>query len=161
MLALVTLLPCSVFALSSDKYLPYRIKADTVIYNRNLHKTIYQGHVDAVQGTTHLTGDKVIVYNSKRNNKITLIVATGKNAHYTTLPDNKSRLFAEAEIIKYYPLKDQVFFITHAKITQDQNLFTGPHIWYDMSKQVVVSTNPNGQGRTTVVIEPQNKKHNS
>lgn len=55
------LLPIIVVARSSDQYLPYHIQADAIIYNQNLHTTIYQGHVHATQGTTRLTGDKVVV----------------------------------------------------------------------------------------------------
>lgn len=153
------LLPIIVLARTNDQYLPYHIQADTIIYNQNLHTTIYQGHVHATQGTPRLTGDKVVVYNSKVNNKIILIVATGQPAHYTTLPDNQpKRLFTQADTIKYYPLKNQVLLLKRAKVTQDENLFTGPHIWYDISKQVVVSTSPEGHGKTTVVIEPQGSK---
>lgn len=159
LLLLVLMLPAIVLARSSDQYLPYHIQADTIIYNRNLHTTVYQGHVHATQGSTRLTGDKVVVYTSKTGSKITLIVASGNPAHYSTLPNKKpARLFAEAVTIKYYPLKNQVLLLKKARIAQNHDLFTGPHIWYDMAKQVVVSTSPHGHGRTTVVIEPQSNK---
>ena len=152
-------LPSFGYALNSDQTQPYHIQANTVTYNRSLHTTIYLGNVHARQGTTQVTGDKVMVYNTKDSNKIARIIATGHPAKYSTLPDNQHKvLHAEANTIEFNPIKDEVLLVKNAKVTQEQNLFTGPHIWYDMKNQVVVSTSPHGHGRTTVVIQPQNKQ---
>lgn len=54
---------------------------------------------------------------------------------YTTLPNtDKARLYAEANTIIYYPPKAQVVLIKNARVTQNQNILTEPHIWYDIKK---------------------------
>ena len=146
------------WTLTSDQLQPYHMQADQFIYNYKQHTMFYEGNVHAQQGSTQVTSDNAVVYTSKKNNIITLIIATGQPAHYSTLPDKgDNRLFAEANTIKYFPQKNQVLLLMNAKVTQGKDLFTGPHIWYDVSKRVVISTNPQGQGETTVVIEPQKK----
>ena len=150
-------LPSVGFALSSDQYKPYHIQANTITYDRNLHTTVYLGNVHARQGTTLLTGDRVVVYNDKTGNTIVRIVDVGRPAKYSALTDQKHKmLHAQASTIDYYPIKHQVLLLKKARVTQDKDVFTGPHIWYDIKNQMVVSTSPGGHGRTTVVIEPQN-----
>ncbi|WP_304985797.1 LptA/OstA family protein [Coxiella-like endosymbiont] len=48
----------------------------------------------------------------------------------------KLRLYAEANIIIYYLPKasGQVVLIKNAWITQNQDILTGSHIWYDIKK---------------------------
>ena len=152
------LLPKSSFGLSSDQYLPYYVRAHSIIYKRKLHLTIYRGDVHATQGTSTLSGDQVVLYNSTTNHDIQRVVATGHPAHYATLPDHQQdRLLAQAETIEYYPKTNQVLLLIKARVTQHENVFTGPHIWYDIKNQTVVATNPRGNSHTTIVIEPQNK----
>ena len=145
-------------ALSSDQLQPCYIQADTIIYHRAAARTIYLGHVHARQGTTQLTGDKVITYLDSHH-RITRLIAHGHPAHYRTLPDHQAfKLYASANTIRYFPLKNQVLLLKKGHITQQQNVFTGPHIWYDIGTQTVVSTNPGGKSLTTMIIEPQATK---
>ncbi|ABS77934.1 lipopolysaccharide transport periplasmic protein LptA [Coxiella burnetii] len=155
-LLLLTGLPLLAVALSSDQFKPYHVRSIEVIYRRPDHITLYHGDVYATQGTTWISGDKVIVYHNPTTNRIVRLKAIGHPAHYSTMPDNqKARLYAQAETILYFPAKAQVLLIKNARVTQKQNILTGPHIWYDIKKQTVISTVPNGKGNTTVVIEPQ------
>jgi lipopolysaccharide export system protein LptA len=144
------------FALTSDQYLPYHVRADQITYERLQHQTIYVGHVHATQGTTELDGDKMIVYDDVQTHAISRIVTTGHPAHYHTLPDKeKFILYAKADTIKYEPLKAQVWLIQNAQVNFKQDIFIGPHIWYDIQKQTVVSSSYHGKTGTTVVVEPQ------
>ncbi|WP_244897153.1 LptA/OstA family protein [Candidatus Coxiella mudrowiae] len=75
---------------------------------------------------------------------------------YTTLPNmDKARLYAEANTIIYYPPKAQVVLIKNARVTQNQDILTEPHIWYDIKKQTVISINLGEKNTTTMVVEPQ------
>lgn len=153
---LIMLFCTTSYALTSDQYLPYYVRATTIIYKNKLHLTIYISNVHAHQGSSQLSGDKVIVYNSANGSDILRMVATGHPAHYSTLPDKQSeRLYAQAETIEYYPQKNQVLLLKKARVTQKKNVFTGPHIWYDIKQQKVISTNPKGSSETKIVIEPQ------
>lgn len=144
-------------ALSSDQCKPYYIESNSITYYQKKHMTIYLGQVKARQGSTHLTADKLIVYTDPKTNQVNKVFAYGKPARYNTLPDNKPRLYAEADTIKYYPIQNTVLLLKHGKITQSQNVFTGPHIWYDIKNQRLISTT-NGHGKTTITIQPQTSK---
>lgn len=145
------------WALDSDKYAPMHVISDTATYDRNQHTITYEGSVQMNQGTSHLDGDKVIVYQiPDSNNKIDKIIAFGKPAHYSTLPQaNKSRLFVEALKITYNPVKRTVLLEENGRVNQDGNIFTGPHIWYDMVNGVVHSQATTGKQRTEMIIQPQ------
>ena len=142
-------------SLSSDQFKPYYVQASEIIYRRLDHITIYKGYVYATQGTTQFSGDKVTVYSDCLTNRIARIVAVGRPAHYTTIPNtDKARLYAEANTITYYPSKAQVVLIKDARVVHNQDILTGPHIWYDIKKQTVISTNPGEKSTTTMVVEP-------
>ena len=155
LLLLLTLsTPC--LALSSDAALPYYFKSDHLIYNNRRHQTIYIGHVHITQGTTKISGDKVIVQYGK-NSRIKKMIDTGNFAHYSTLPDNHpDRLYAQAKKITYNPITKIVVLEHQGKVTQEKNVFTGPHIWYDIAAGVVRTT-PRKNQQTVIVIQPQDK----
>ncbi len=156
--ALVCLLPMYCQALSSDQYQSYHISARSMNYNHKSRTITYLGNVHITQGTTTLTGDKVIMYQSPNSNKITKVVVYGNLAHYSTLPDQKKKkLFAKAKQIYYHPQKKTVLLLGKGRVTQNNNVFTGPHIWYDMDHEVVRSTTQSPQQRTVVIIQPQQR----
>lgn len=149
-------------SLTADQFLPYHIQADHVTYKRLQQITVYQGHVSATQGTSELDGDKIIVYNDVITHAINRIIATGHPAHYHTVPDKeKETLYANADTIRYEPLKAQLWLIENAHVNFKQDIFIGPHIWYDMKKQTVVSSSYHGKSGTTVVVEPDNVAANA
>jgi lipopolysaccharide export system protein LptA len=145
------------YALDSDQYQPMHVISDTATYDRNLHTITYIGSVQAEQGSSHLDGDKVIVYQTPDNsNKIQKIEVFGNPAHYNTLPaPDKDRLFVQALKITYNPLDRTVLLEQEAKVQQGGNIFTGPHIWYDMVNGVVRSLAAPGKQRTVMIIEPE------
>jgi len=148
------------WALDSDKYQVMHIVSDTATYNRDQHTIIYEGNVQADQGSSKIDGDKLIVYqNSDDKNKIKQIIIFGEPAHYSSLPEaDKPRLFVEALKITYDPNLKTVLLEGHGKVSQDGNIFSGPHIWYDMVNGVVHSLtdkNIKGNERTEMIIQPQ------
>jgi lipopolysaccharide export system protein LptA len=147
------------FSLASDNNLPYKISSDALVYSRKLNETTYTGHVIAKQGTRVITGDKLIVKNDPITHRIIELIAIGKLAKYSVLLDNKkNKLHAQAEIIKYWPIKGKAQLIHRAKVTQKNNIFKGKKIWYDIKNQTVF-TKPSGKQRsTTIIIEPNQKK---
>lgn len=154
--SLISLLICNQsYSLDSDQYKPCTVHSKSIYYYRNQGKTIYIKNVVADQGTTHIEGDKVIVYTKPSDNKVNKIIAYGHPAHYHTLPNGKKKpVFAQADTIQYYPRSKKVLLLRHGKVIQQHNVFTGPHIWYDMKHQVVKSTT-HGSSKTTVIIQPQ------
>ena len=145
------------YALSTDKNQPYIVNSDTVLYQRNKHLTTYKGHVIAKQGTTTIQGNKLIISSSPQTGAVEQMIAYGKQAHYSTLPDHhKQKLFADADTIKYWPQKGKVLLIENARVSQQGNLFRGGLIWYDITNQTVLSGRDQTT-KTTIIIQPQNK----
>lgn len=144
-------------ALDTDQYEAMHVVSDTATYDRDHHTITYEGHVQVEQGTSHLDGDKVIIYQMPDDsNKTQQVIAYGQPAHYSTIPQlNKSRLFVEALKITYDPNTKTVLLEDQGRVTQDGNIFSGPHIWYDMVNGVVHSVKGPGNERTEVTIQPQ------
>ena len=157
-------LVCSLFTLSawalpSDSSKPCYITADRITYERMNHKAIYEGHVVVTQGTSKLTGDMVILWLDPKTNGLLHLEDRGNLAEYTTVTDiNKPPLIARARIIQYDFVKKTVLLLQDGFIQQGKDTFTGPHIWYDMINQHVISTSIPGQGQTTIVIQPGEAK---
>jgi lipopolysaccharide export system protein LptA len=152
---LLLLLTTQTIALHSDQTLPYHIRSDNMQYNRNTHQTIYRGHVIATQGTTRISGNKLIVSTSPKTHRLQELIAYGNLAHYATLPDGQAqKLHAVAKVIKYWPGRQKAELIRDARVTQEQNIFTGQKIWYDIKNQSVYTDHHANTGQTTIIIQP-------
>lgn len=142
-------------ALDTDKYQPMKVSSNSATYDRDNHTITYEGNVQAEQGSSHLDGDKLIVYQTEEN-RVKEAVTFGKPAHYDTLPSpDKKRLYVEALKITYNPNDKTVLLEGNGKVTQDGNVFTGSHIWYDMVNGIVRSQPTKTNERTVVIIQPQ------
>lgn len=145
------------FALSSDAKLPYHFKSNSITYLEKRHQTIYTGHVHVTQGTTQLSSKRLLVQ-YRKGGGIEKMIATGNLAHYSTLPDHQpARLFAEAKKITFNPIAGTVLLEHKARVTQEKNIFTGPHIWYDVVAGVVRTT-PQKHQKTVIVIQAQDQQ---
>lgn len=124
--------------------------------NRTSGVHTFKGHVTVDQGSTHLTGDTVIIHNDAQK-KVSEIIAIGSKktlAHYQTQPNPKQAVFdAWAVTIKYHPKKGLADLIQSAKAKQNPNVFTGPHLIYDV-KQGIVSSPASTQGHVTIIMYP-------
>ncbi|KTD31939.1 OstA family protein [Legionella israelensis] len=149
----------ALYGLPSDREKVMNVVADSANLNQQEHKGEFNGHVQFVQGTTHLHAAQAITQGNEKNQ---LIVAIAKGdeknqAHYWTLTDPaKPQLHAYADTIYYYPLKHLITLTGHARIVQGKNSFSAATISYDTLKQRVVSES-DGQTRTTIVIYPDKK----
>ena len=147
------LIICAVHALKSDTNQPIIIVADTAAFNHPQGLSIYQGHVKVTQGTSVLTGDKLITYTDKKNALKTLI-ASGNPATYETQPDNKPILKTQGSTIKYAPNEHTIELLGAAHAEQATNKIDGPHLVYNIVEQSLSSPLIQ-QGRTRIVIMPQ------
>ncbi len=158
MLSLSLLLSYSALALSTDNQQPAHFSSDQFQYNQKTNKTIFTGHVQMSQGSTHLTADQLTVYRDKEG-KVSEAVAVSQSdqlAHYTTLPDNSDDILdAVGKTIEYYPQAKQAIIRGQGLVTQGPTHFSGSLITYDMAKQQVISL-PTAPGEQTVlVLQPQ------
>ncbi|QLH43197.1 MAG: lipopolysaccharide transport periplasmic protein LptA [Coxiellaceae bacterium] len=141
--------------LVSDKTQTAYIQADRAEYNQKIGISTYYGNVKIDQGSTHLRGDKMIVYNSSDHKTVSKIIAFGNLARYSTLPENQTvPMDAQAKTIEYYPTEDRIVLIGAAVATQGKNTVTGETIEYQMTKQMLISS-PAKASRTVIVFQPE------
>lgn len=153
-LSFIVFIPSSIFALSSDAKLPFHFHSVSITYNKYTHQTTYLGNVHITQGTTRISGNEVVIqYGS--DGTVKKLIDTGNPAHYSTLTDNRpGRLYATAKKIIYNPKTRIVLMEGNGRVTQEKNVFSGPHIWYYMDAGVVRTT-PQKNQETKIVIQPQ------
>lgn len=145
------------WALDTDKYQPMHVDSHSAAYDREQRILTYEGNVQTEQGSSHLKGDKILVYQGE-NNQIKYIEIFGKPALYNTLPSpDKERLYVEALKITYNPNDKTVLLEGNGKVTQEGNIFTGPHIWYDMKNGIVRSKPTKANERSVFILQPQKK----
>lgn len=149
----------ALMALPADKEKPLRVVADKVMVNYAEGITTLQDNVTVTQGSTTLTGTKVIVYTNKQQQLIKLIAYGDSNepASYETLPTAKSSPFhATADTITYMGLERLAIFEGNAHATDGINQFDGPEFKYWTEKQEVVTEKVAHQ-RSTIIIYPGSK----
>ena len=137
-----------VHALSTDKDKPIEVEADTAELDDAKNVSVYTGHVVLTQGSIRMTGDKMTVYNTEKNELDTLIME-GKPATYRQLPDD-SNVYDEAQAltIKYFDLKNLVILQGKAEVKQEGFFMKGDRIDYDtqMSQVKAQTTAKKGEG---------------
>ncbi len=129
-LVIATMMDC-VLALSTDRDQDIMITADSAEMDDIKGVTIYRGDVVADQGSIHITGHTMTVYNDD-DGEAELIIMQGTPATYRQLPDD-SEIYDEAEALQmeYYPLKDYIILIDEAFVTQEGLRLRGNRIEYD------------------------------
>lgn len=127
------------------------LNSDQASYNRKTHVSTYTGKVKFSQETSHLTADKLVIYDNKKNNKIYKMVAFGNRAHYSTLPEGKQDVIhAKANTITYYLQKNTAVLTGNAEVTQKGNRMRGPHIVYNTKRNtVLLNLSTKNQARIT------------
>ena len=157
-LSLLMLLFFSPVALFANE--PVYVQADAAEYDHKTGIVNYHGNVKVDQGTTKLRAQKATT-RSDKHNQLTEAIAFGNDtdrAFYTTLPDpNKPALEAFAITIKYFPQKKQIVLEGNAEVQQGRDSYKAPHIVYHIESEHVISK-ASDQGRTTIVIHPEDHR---
>ena len=137
-----------------DAEQPLKIESAIVEFNDQNGIATYTDNVVANQGSRHLTADKLIIYRGK-NNKIDMIIAIGKPAHFQFQPDpTKPISFGHADTIKHFPNEDKVCLIGNAQLEKDGNIIKGHFLTYFFESGLLRSE-PSPQKRTTVILKPK------
>lgn len=148
-------------ALDSDKEQVMHVLSDSANLSQKDHQGIYTGHVQFVQGTTHIHADQAITKISPEN-KLSLAIVNGSKqaqAHYwSEIDPNKPPLHAYADSIRYYPLRHLIVLTGNAQVKQGNNSFSAAKIIYDTLAQHVVSQGQ-GKTRTTIILHPEKNQH--
>ena len=119
------------FALESDKEQPIEVEADTAELDDIKNVSVYTGDVILTRGTIRMTGDKMTVYNTEKD-ELDALIMEGRPATYRQLPDD-SKVYdeAEASIIEYYELKHLTILKGDAIVIQEGVRLAGDRIDYD------------------------------
>lgn len=153
--------PLASYALPSDREQPIHIASDSAERNEKKGVTVYQGDVEMTQGSLKILADKVVIHSI--DNQISVIVATGKPAHFHQKPAvDKQAVKASGNTIEY-KLDDEMLHLSrNAKLIQDDGTtMTGDRINYDMKSSVVKAdgkTNNTRQQRIHMVIPPKSER---
>jgi lipopolysaccharide export system protein LptA len=143
------------YSLASDKTKTLYLASDRSQIDYKTGITVFIGHVKLDQGSTHLTGDKLIA-NLNAQHKIYKVVTFGNQAKYSTLQHPGEAIFhAEAKTLTYFPDTGQVYLDEKALTFQGNNKISGAHITYNTKKQQGIAKQTKHK-RVTMVINPNN-----
>jgi lipopolysaccharide export system protein LptA len=144
------------FALPSDEDKPLQITADSSFINYKTGVYTYEGNVKITQGTTQLLADKVVTKNDNHHKmKEAIAYGTKRLAEYSTVPkEGDEPMRAQARVIRFFPPTSMVTLESNVIVTQGENNFNGPLIFYNIKDQVVTAP-ATKNGRATILIEPK------
>lgn len=133
-------------ALSTDKDQPIEVEADSAELDDARNVSIYRGNVIVDQGSVHMTGDLMTVYQTEDDELETLIME-GRPATYRQLPDG-STVNDEAEALRmeYHELKNLVILIDQVRVLQGDVRMSADRVEYDTQlSKVKAWSNPGKQ----------------
>jgi lipopolysaccharide export system protein LptA len=156
-------------ALSSDVEQPIEIEADFAELDDEEGTTVYIGNVVVVQGSIHMTGDRLRV-NFTEAKDLKEAYLDGRPATFKQTPDRGEDVEGEALQIEYHAQDSRIDLIEKAKVTQGQRLFEGHRINYDTKKSVITAHSARAgmadkdeqpkatSGRVRIIIPPKKKE---
>ena len=154
--------PSLSYAFGVDSKQPMELRADSADINQGQHIGTYEGTVEFDQGNTHIRANRATTKTDEHNKLIEAIIYGSKKspAHYwSQVNKDKPPVHAYADTIKYQPDKNIIELIGNARVEQGENIFTAPHITYNVDKQhVVSSTTKTDKQRTLIIFHPSRKK---
>ncbi len=126
----------SATALKSDSKQPVHIDSNTASYNDKKGISIYTGNVVTIQGSLHITSDKLIVY--LKEGDIDKMVFTGKPAKFRQLPGKgQEEIHGQGLTGEYYPNLNKLILIEKAVVSQGNSKSTSKLIVYDSKNSLI------------------------
>ncbi len=158
-ISLLIALSCvSAFSLSSDRQQPYNFSADRGEYQKQTRTTILTHNAKITQGTSTLTGDKITLLQNPQTHKLERVIAIGKRAEFTTLPDGQTKkIVAKADTIVFFPQTNKVTLDGNADTNQNGQQLSSNKLYYDINTNLVTTPKQPAGKKTTIIIPPQVK----
>ena len=157
-------------ALSTDSQQPIEIEADFAELDDEEGTTVYIGKVIVIQGSIHMTGDRLRV-NFTEERDLEDAYLEGQPATFRQTPDDSiHNIEGEALFIEYHPLQSFLYLIEKAKVTQGERLFEGHRINYDTDNSIITARSSRAgmadkdeqpkatSGRVRIIIPPKEKR---
>ena len=120
--------------LESDRYKPLKIISDTALIDEHDGTAVYTGNVILTQGTLKIIADKLSI--TTEDGKVAKVTADGEPALFSQVPEpNQAEVIAKAKSIDYLVRKQVLLLKRKASIVQDDNIFRGEKILYEIQSQ--------------------------
>lgn len=164
-LAITTLLAsysATSLALPSDKHETIRGSADNLTVDQKNGVATYTGAVKIQQGSLVITADSIVIHTNP-DSSVEKMIATGSPARFQQQPEkDQGVVTAAAKQITYTPNNEHLVLIEDASVEQNGAVMSGPHIDYDLVKEVMKAAGNNGAAgdgqRIEIVIPPKANK---
>ena len=153
------------WALDSDRFKPIDVSADSAVLDDKAGKATYRGNVILTQGTLKIQADQLTIEAGKQG-KVEKVIATGNLARFEQIPNpDEKPIEAQANTVEYYVVNEKIILIENARVVQNDNLFEGNVIEYDISQQKLQArgktltagegTGEQQPGRVKMILQPQ------
>ena len=137
---------------SEDTEAPIHIRGDDLRGNMTT-RTVVSGSVTLDQGSIHVEADSMTIDWSA--GEVQRITATGDQAHFTrTISQDQHAIDARARTIIYDRKLNQIELQGEARLRQQENLFRGDKILYDISAGLV-KADSGKSGRVELIWRPR------
>jgi lipopolysaccharide export system protein LptA len=159
MAALFATHSAATLALTSDKNETIRGSADSLIVDQKNGIATYTGAVKIQQGSLMITADSIVIHTNP-DSSVEKMIATGSPARFQQQPaEDQGVVTAAAKNITYTPSNEHLLLVEDASVEQNGAVMSGPHIDYDLVKEVMKAAGSNdasGDGqRIEIVIPPR------
>lgn len=146
-------------ALPSDKNETIRGSADNLTVDQKNGVATYTGSVKIQQGSLMITADSIVIHTNP-DSSVEKMIATGNPARFQQQPDqDQGVVTAAAKQITYTPDDQRLLLVEDASVEQNGAVMSGPHIDYDLVKEVMKAAGKNGASgngqRIEIVIPPR------
>jgi lipopolysaccharide export system protein LptA len=146
-------------ALPSDKNETIRGSADNLMVDQKNGVATYTGSVKIEQGSLMISADSIVIHTSP-DSSVEKMIATGNPARFQQQPEkDQGVVTAAAKQITYTPNNERLVLIEDASVEQNGAVMSGPHIDYDLLKEVMKAAGKNGTPgngqRIEIVIPPK------
>jgi len=150
------------FALPSDKNETIRGSADNLTVDQKNGVATYTGSVKIAQGSLMISADSIVIHTNS-DSSVEKMIATGSPARFQQQPEkDQGVVTAAAKQITYTPNNEHLVLIEEASVEQNGAVMSGPHIDYDLVKEVMKAAGNNnasgGGQRIEIVIPPKGSK---
>lgn len=146
-------------ALPSDKNETIRGSADNLTVDQKNGVATYTGSVKIQQGSLVISADSIVIHTSP-DSSVEKMIATGNPARFQQQPEkDQGVVTAAAKQITYTPNNEHLLLVEDASVEQNGAVMSGPHIDYDLVKEVMKAAGNNGASgdgqRIEIVIPPK------
>jgi len=147
-------------ALPGDKNETIRGSADNLTVDQKNGVATYTGSVKIQQGSLVISADSIVIHTNP-DSSVEKMIATGSPARFQQQPEkDQGVVTAAAKQITYTPNNEHLVLIEDASVEQNGAVMSGPHIDYDLVKEVMKAAGNNGASggngqRIEIVIPPK------